>query len=324
MNALSLYTDLAVSGDALDLLRAGVGSHSLIQARRPTSSVLAKAEPDPAFLHAEVAFGQPDLDSIRASERLRWIHLSSAGYTRYDTAAFRDFARQRGLRVTNSSQVYAQPCAEHVFSFMMAQSRALPVQLATRTANGSSDWFRLRTLPRSPRGQTVLILGYGTIAEHLIPLLAPFGMQITALRRQPRGDEAVRIIPPEQLAVVLPEIDHLVNFLPDNAASRQFVDESVLAALKPGAVFYNIGRGTTVDQSALDRALRSGRLAAAWLDVTEPEPLPDGHPLLSAPNCYITPHTAGGHHGEHAALVQHFLQNLRRFETNLPLIDQVI
>lgn len=324
MNAVTIFSDLAVSGDALDLLRSGVGSHPLIRARRPTSSVLAKAEPDPAFLDAEVAFGQPDLDSVRASARLRWIHLSSAGYARYDTDAFRDFARLRGLRVTNSSQVFAQPCAERVFSFMMAQSQALLVQLATRAANGSPDWFQLRALPRSPRGQTVLILGYGTIAEHLIPLLAPFGMQVIALRRHPRGDEPVRIIPPDQLATVLPETDHLVNLLPDNAASRQFVNESVLAGLKPGAVFYNIGRGTTVEQAALDRALRSGRLAAAWLDVTEPEPLPDGHPLRSAPNCHITPHTAGGHHREHEALVRHFLQNLRRFEADLPLIGQVI
>lgn len=324
MNALPIYSDLAVTGAALDLLRTGVGAHPLIQARRPTASVLAKAEPDAAFLDAAVAFGQPDLDPIRASARLRWIHLSSAGYTRYDTDAFREFARARELIVTNSSQVYAQHCAEHVFSFMMAQSRALPVQLATRTANGSPDWFRLRALPRSPRDQTVLILGYGTIAEHLIPLLAPFGMTVIALRRQPRGNEAVRIISPDDLADVLPQTDHVVNLLPDNAASRQFVCESFFDALKPGAAFYNIGRGTTVDQAALDRALRSGRIAAAWLDVTEPEPLPDGHPLWSAPNCHITPHTAGGHHGEHEALVQHFLQNLRRFEAGTPLMNRVI
>ena len=324
MNARPVYSDLAVTGDALDLLRAGVGTHPLIQARRPTTSVLGKAEPDDAFLDAVVAFGQPDLVSIRASDRLKWIHLSSAGYTRYDSEAFREYARSRELIVTNSSQVYAQPCAEHVFSFLMAQARALPEQLATRTANGSPDWFRLRALPRSPRGQTVLILGYGTIAEHLIPLLAPFGMQVIALRRQPRGKEPVRIISPDDLAAVLPQTDHLVNLLPDNAASRQFVSKALLDALKPGAAFYNIGRGTTVDQTALDRALRSGRLAAAWLDVTEPEPLPDGHPLWSAPNCHITPHTAGGHHFEHEALVRHFLQNLRRFEAGTPLIDRVM
>src|SRR5262245_63449122 len=87
--------------------------------------------------------------------------------------------------------------------------------------------------------------------------------------------------------------------------------------MKPGAVFYNIGRGTTVDQTALAAALRSGHLAAAWLDVTDPEPLPDDHPLRGLENCHITPHVGGGHHAEAHALVRHFLANLDRKSTRL-------
>ncbi len=324
MNALTVFSDLALSGAALDLLRNTVLPHRLIEARRPTTSVLAKADADPAFATAEIAFGQPDLDHIRASDRLRWIHLTSAGFTRYDTDSFRGFARERGLVVTNSSRVFAQPCAEHVFSFLMAQSRCLPAQLASRTPNGSAEWLHLRAIPRSPRGQHVLILGFGAIAQSLLPMLAPFDMKVTALRRLPRGDEGVQVITPDQLASVLPTVDHVINLLPDNPASRGFVDATFLAALKPGCVFYNIGRGTTVDQAALDASLRSGHLAAAWLDVTDPEPLPDSHPLRSAPNCFITPHTAGGHHREAESLVRHFLGNLERFTTGRSLLDRVI
>jgi phosphoglycerate dehydrogenase-like enzyme len=99
---------------------------------------------------------------------------------------------------------------------------------------------------------------------------------------------------------------------------------SNLQAMKPGAIFYNIGRGTTVDQAALAEALGSGRLSAAYLDVTDPEPLPPEHPLWTTPNCVITPHTAGGHSDEWDRLVDHFLANLRRHEAAEPLLDRVI
>jgi phosphoglycerate dehydrogenase-like enzyme len=97
-----------------------------------------------------------------------------------------------------------------------------------------------------------------------------------------------------------------------------------LARMKPSAVFYNIGRGTTVDQTALLEALRAGKIAAARLDVTDPEPLPPDHPLWTAPNCQITPHTAGGHAEEFHRLVGHFLTNLGRYLKGEELRDRVI
>jgi phosphoglycerate dehydrogenase-like enzyme len=90
------------------------------------------------------------------------------------------------------------------------------------------------------------------------------------------------------------------------------------------AVFYNVGRGTTVDQQALETALRTGQIAAAWLDVTTPEPLPPADPLWTTPNCFITPHTAGGHDNESVRLAVHFLENLRRFTAGEALADRVI
>ena len=323
MHPLRIFSDSRLTEDAERLLREGVAPHSLIRARRVVSSVLAKGEPDPAFLEAEIAFGQPDLADIERSERLRWVHLSSAGYTRYDTEAFRTLARSRGLRLTTSSHVYAQACAEHVFAFLLAQSRGLVPALRTRTPNGSPEWERLRAMPRSPSGQDILILGYGTIATHLIGLLQPFHARVSAHRRQPRGDELVPIVPSARLDEALGRADHVIDILPDNAGSRGFFDTARFAAMKPGAVFYNIGRGTTVDQGGLLAALRSGRLGAAWLDVTDPEPLPEDHPLLAEPRCHITPHTAGGHHGEAETLVSHFLANLRRYETGGDLVDEV-
>jgi phosphoglycerate dehydrogenase-like enzyme len=321
---VKIFSDAQLSDNAARLLHDGVAPHEILVPAKVAASVLAKSEPDPAFPLAEVAFGQPDLSSIEQSSRLRWMHLTSAGFTRYDTPQFRALAAERGLLVTNSSTVYAEACAEHVFAFMLAQARRLPQGLQVRTASGTPEWFELRTTSASLRGSRVVILGFGAIAAHLVKLLAPFQMQITALRRAPRGDEGVAVVTPEQLPDALAIADHVLNILPENADSRGFINAARLASMKRGAVFYNIGRGTTVDQDALLEALRSGQLEAAWLDVTDPEPLPENHPLLGAPNCFITPHTAGGHRHESETLVRHFLENFRRYIAGEPLRDRIM
>ena len=171
--------------------------------------------------------------------------------------------------------------------------------------------------------QRVVILGFGAIASRLVELLKPFGMEVIAMRRKPRGDEGIPVVTPEHLQQAVASADHVISILPDNAESIRFISSERLGWMKPGAVFYNIGRGTTVDQQALFESLRSGRLEAAWLDVTDPEPLPDDHPLWGAPNCHITPHTAGGHQNESATLVRHFLKNLDRYLGGLPLNDRI-
>jgi phosphoglycerate dehydrogenase-like enzyme len=321
---MKIFSDATVSESALALLRQGVAPHELVRPQKLASSVLHQSEADPALSEAEVAFGQPDVAGLAGARHLRWLHLSSAGFTRYDTSEFRAFTAERKLIVTNSSSVYAEACAEHALAFLLAQARCLPQALQTHAANGTPEWLAVRQAGVSPRGQSAVILGYGAIAAHLVKLLAPFHMCITAMRRQPRGDEDVRVITPEQLPAALAEADHVFNILPANAASQHFINDERLAQMKRGTVFYNIGRGTTVEQNALARALYHGQLAAAWLDVTDPEPLPNGHPLLTAPNCHITPHTAGGHHGEDETLVRHFLSNLHCYLAGKKLQDRIM
>ncbi len=308
----------------MKLLREGVVPHRLTFSRQLATSVLAVAGTDPAIEEADIAFGQPDVTAVLKAERLRWLHITSAGFTRYDTAEFRTAARVRGLRVTNSSGVYAEACAEHVFAFMLAQARQLPTGLGARCGNGSSEWNVLRGTSSCLLNQHVVILGYGTIAARLVEMLVPFQMKITAMRRNPRGDEGVATVTPEKLAQALSDADHVINILPDNPDSIGFISAERLEQMKRGAIFYNIGRGTTVDQLALAASLNAGHLEAAWLDVTDPEPLPADHPLWNAPRCFITPHTAGGHRNESETLVRHFLGNLRRFASDEPLIDRIM
>ncbi len=325
MNELRIFVDFALPPDALEMLKDGCKHRRLIFASAPATSVLASVEHDPQLMNADVAFGQPDLKSIETAGNLKWVHVSSSSITRYDNQAFRDLVAQRGIAVSNSASVYNEACAEHAFSFMLAQSRSLPVSLMTRTPGGSETWRSLRSSCVSLRGQSVLILGYGAIGRGLVELLAPFEMNIIAYRRKARGDEGAPVITELELESVLRSgVDHVMNILPDSERTRHFFDTHRFSVMKPGAVFYNIGRGATVDQDALLAALRSGRIRAAWLDVTTPEPLPDEHPLWAEPNCHITPHVAGGHAGEAKTLVRHFLKNLQRFVRGEPLLNRVM
>ena len=321
---LRIFSDAPLSASALEILKKGTASHELVFPRRAAESVLVRTEPDPALATADIAFGQPDAGSVLNSDRLRWVHLTSAGYTRYDTPEFRAFAESRRLLVTNSSIVYSEACAEHVFAFMLAQARGLPQGLQTRCANGSPRWIELREGSGLLQNQRAVILGFGAIASRLLELLAPFEMKVIAMRRKPRGDEGIPTVTAENLQQALAAADHVISILPDNPDSIHFISSERLGWMKPGAIFYNIGRGTTVDQQALLESLRSGHLGAAWLDVTDPEPLPDDHPLWSAPNCYITPHTAGGHRNESETLVRHFVDNFNRFLSDSPLRDRIM
>ncbi len=326
MEKLRIFVDFAAAPDVLAMLQAGTKGHQLVFPEKPAASVLAKAERDPQFATVNVAFGQPDLAAIAEAGQLKWIHVSSSGITRYDTREFRALMAQRRIAVSNSASVYNEACAAHALSFMLAQARKLPLALKTRTADGTPAWHAVRGSCRTLRGETVLIVGYGAIGKRLVELLRPFDMKVIAYRRKARGDEGVPVITEEgQLAHTLAnEADHIVDILPESAATRHFFNGTRFATIKPGAIFYNIGRGTTVDQDALLKALRSGRIAAAWLDVTEPEPLPDDHPLWAEPNCFITPHVAGGHADEAKTLVRHFLNNLKRFVRGKPLLDRVM
>ncbi|HWA83798.1 MAG TPA: D-2-hydroxyacid dehydrogenase, partial [Fimbriimonadaceae bacterium] len=232
--------------------------------------------------------------------------------------------RARGAVLTNSSSVFDEPCAQHLLAFMLAQARQLPQALSEQIRTQDWAYERLRPRTRLLQDQTVLLVGFGAIARRLAELLQPFHLNVLAVRRQPRGDEPIPVHPIRDLMELLPEADHVVNALPSNPFTDGLIDEACFAAMKPGAILYNIGRGTTVDQTALIRAIESGLLDAAYLDVVDPEPLPAGHPLWTAPNCWITPHIGGGHTLEYPRLVAHFLGNLRLFEAGEPLLDRIV
>jgi phosphoglycerate dehydrogenase-like enzyme len=302
------------------LLTEGVGEHRLLLFDENDVSADAMT----SLQTAHIVFGYPAPTAALSAPALQWVALNSAGYTSYDHDEIKEQLRSRSVMLTNSSFVYDEPCAQHLLAMITGLARQLPTALDDQRGSKAWPMSSLRSSSRLLNGQTVLILSFGAIARRLVELLQPLHMNLIAARRHVKGDEPIKVVEISTVDELLPIADHVVNILPANEQTSLFLDANRLAKLKRGAVVYNIGRGSTVDQDALQKELESGRLAAAYLDVTTPEPLPPDHPLWTTPNCYITPHSGGGHSNEKERQVEHFLNNLRRFEKGDELINRVL
>jgi phosphoglycerate dehydrogenase-like enzyme len=238
-------------------------------------------------------------DLLQGRDRISWVQLPSAGIERYV-----DLARD-GRLWTCAKGIYAQPVAEHALALMLAGMHHLPQFART------SSWHRANY--RDLEGSCVTIVGGGGIAEALIGLLQPFHVEITVVRRHPTEMPGVgHVCPPEELARALAGADVVVLALaltPDTAGT---VGRPELERMRDTAWLVNVGRGALVDTDSLVRALRAGTIGGAALDVTDPEPLPDGHPLWSLDNCLITPHVANPPYVEHERYGELVRDNVRR------------
>lgn len=305
---MKIYTNASYSEPVMQLLRDGAAAYEF------TTDITAAA----------IIFGFTTPAAAQTAPNLRWIQIPAAGYEKFDTPDARGWLQEHNIALTNSSSVYNEPCAQHVLAMMMALARRLPdAQRDQATTHAWPQW-ETRGQLRLLNGQTVLLLSYGAIARRLCELLAPLQMNVIAVRRTPTGTEGIKTITEAELPSYLPTADHVINILPANPQTENFMQAERFAAMKRGAIYYNIGRGSTTDQEALLDALQSGQLSFTYLDVTTPEPLPPEHPLWTAPNCHITPHTAGGHHNEQERLVQLFLANLKRLAAGEPLVDRIV
>jgi phosphoglycerate dehydrogenase-like enzyme len=312
-----VWSNVGVAADEVQRLREFLGR----------SSVELRHEPDgatPRLDGADIAFGQPPVDAVLAAGSVRWVQVSSAGITRYDPKEFRAAMTGRGTVFTNSSSVYNEPCAEHVAAMILALARQLPMALDDQRTDRRWIGQAMRDQSRRLKGQTVLIYGFGAIGRKLAAYLAPFGMAVTGVRRTPAGNEGLPMVTTGQADGLLGRTDHVVDILPSSPSTDGFFDARRIGLMSKDSLFYNIGRGATVDQPAMVRALQDGRIRGAYLDVTTPEPLPADHVLWTLPNCWITPHSAGGHADESQRLCQHFMDNFDRFMKGMPLVDRVI
>ena len=294
---------------------------------RPTPGPIAVLPtPKPVFIDAvaeaggQVAGLSPDTRGLiwlshRRAEQLRetlehnrqieWVQLPWAGVDAF-SAVLASQARP-GLLWTSAKGAYAQPVAEHALALTLALMRVL--QKRARAAG----WVSVPE-GRSLYGRNVVIIGAGGVALELIRLLAPFDTVITVVRRSAEPVQgAARTVQTSALHDVLPAADVVVVAAALTGDTRHLIGAEELALMHPHANLVNIARGPLVDTGALASALAAGTIAGAALDVTDPEPLPAGHPLWSEKRCLITPHMADTPEMTAPLLAERIRQNVRAF-----------
>lgn len=199
-----------------------------------------------------------------------------------------------GVTFCNGAGIHDVPVSEWVMAAILASCkrffdyRAIQ-QKATWGGLAANDWYLAEPAPMDDlEGKTVLLLGYGSIGQAVEARLRPFGVEIVRVAKHERAG----VHGAHELSDLLPLADVLVVLAPHTAETDKMLGADLLAKLKPGTLLVNASRGGVIDSRALLQELQDGRLQAS-LDVTDPEPLPDGHPLWTAPGVFITPHLAG-------------------------------
>lgn len=294
--------------------------------RRQTTIVLGETSEDFAGARgsAEIILnwsGSRSLlrDVFLISQRLRWIHSRSAGL---ETVLFPELIASEVL-VTNASGVFSPSLGEFALAAMLYFAKDFRRMIRNQTA-GVWEQFDVNMIA----GQTVGIVGYGSIGRAVASRAHAFGMKVLALRRnlsQPRqGDSIVdRIYGHEQRLEMLSSCDYVVLTLPLTDGTRGLIADREFRVMKNNAVVINLGRGPTMDESALIRAIQEHRIRGAALDVFDQEPLPPGHPFYSMENVLLSPHCADHTPDWLENSMRFFLEQLERFRSGETLLNVV-
>ena len=282
--------------------------------------------PDPSALaesisRAEILFfyraDRAGLEGAYANARdLKWIQSASTGV---DGLLFPELV-DSGVVVTNGRGVFDESIAEWTIGAMLAFATGIVSSLADQRRAHWNDDRRTERLS----GARLLIVGPGPIGRAIGRRARSLGMEVEAVGTRDREDPVLgHVFGPERLHAALGEADHVVDSLPSTAGTVHLFDEAAFASMKPGARFYNVGRGATVDEDALVAALAQGRIVGAALDVFEREPLREESPLWAMENVIVSPHICGDFEGWEHDVVSVFAQNLRRYVSGEPLENLV-
>lgn len=262
-------------------------------------------------------------DAVDAATHLRWLQAGTAGVSHLLYSEL----RERNVILTNA-RAQGVPMAEMVLAMMFAFAARVPLFVESRARR---EFVAMRAVREKfeLQGQTVVILGMGDVGGTLCRKVSALGMRVLGVRRRPEiaCEGAERVVGVDRLREVLPQADHLVVTLPLTQGTRDFIAGPEVALLKQGTHLYNVGGGATVQREALLAGLRSGRIAGAGLDVTDPDPLPADDPLWDLPNVLLTQHTSGSSAANSDRIAGIFATNLRRFvkgQTLLNVVDQTL
>lgn len=255
-------------------------------------------------------------DALLGAPSLRWTHAHSAGADRAIYVAL----RAQGVQVTTSSGAASEVVAQTALTGLLALARRFPSLMA---AQRERRWAPPHgaEMPRDLSGQRVTLVGWGPIAQHIARWLEMLGLKVSVVRSSATPAEGRPTVAFEDIAQLLPTTDWLVLACPLSDRTQGLVTAAALAALPSHAQLVNVARGEIVEEAALITALDEGRLAGAYLDVYQHEPLGEESPLWTMPQVIATPHSAGFSDGNAARVARTFIDNLRRWVDGKPLAN---
>ena len=271
--------------------------------------------PDELMEKAEVLMNYGDSSQIRQVKNVKYIHTVSAGIDGYIDEV--DKWHGSDLPVSNGAGVYADAVGEHVIALMMAVLHGI----VPSVKNMESKQWPFIPMIGNVNGKTVAVLGTGDIGNNAGRICKAMGAKVLGFKLnacEPFEPYEEIFVGEDGLDEILKASDIVLICLPGSPYTKDMIDARRIAMMKEGSVIINIGRGSILNTEALMEALRSGHIAAAGLDVTDPEPLPADHPLWDCPNVLITPHISGmgASKMKHA---QWFAENLHAFLDGKPL-----
>ncbi|HEY8134471.1 MAG TPA: D-2-hydroxyacid dehydrogenase [Candidatus Limnocylindrales bacterium] len=257
---------------------------------------------------------------LSRTPNLKWVHSATAGVERVLTPA----ALERGLAITNARGVFSDPIAEYVLMAVLAVSRRLPQLLELQSER---TWQPLEG--REMSDLTIGVVGLGSIGRRVAELGVKFGCRVIAIRRGTGGESAegvegiAEVLTPDHLPELMAQSDFVVLALPLTSDTQDLFNDAMFATAKPGGWLINVARGALVDERALVRAVREGRMGGAVLDAFREEPLPSDSELYSTPNIIVTPHTSWSSGRVLDRSIELFCDNLGRFARGEPLLNLV-
>lgn len=267
---------------------------------------------DVEFLVTSPFMSRPQLEIMATLSHLRHVQLVSAGFDHalpYVPA---------GATLSNAPGVHDTATAELALALTLAAQRDLPAHIE---AQRQGRWGS--ALSPGLADRRVLVVGYGNIGHAIVRRLLPFEVEVTVVASRARaGDDLVDAVHGiDELPELLPEHDIVILIVPLSPATQHLIDAEALARMKPGALLVNVARGKVVDTEALIAACTAGRVRAA-LDVTDPEPLPDGHPLFSTPGVLVVPHVGGSSEAFRPRLGRFVREQVEAYRAGRPISVQ--
>jgi phosphoglycerate dehydrogenase-like enzyme len=267
-----------------------------------------------SFGQATVSYGMPQVPRLMEAPDLRWIQLVSAGVA----PELCPVARDRGIKVTNLAGLYGASIAEHALALMTMLSRNLHIALRNQE---QKRWDRSLAKTMSDlHGQTVAIIGLGSIGQGIARLARAYGMRVVGCRRTDRATPFVdRVYHRADMHAMLGEADYVAVAAPLTCHTEGMLGPAEFGAMKPGAIYINVSRGAIAQEKALLEALQLGRLAGVGLDVFAAEPLAPDHPLWTMPQAVISPHYSGETVNQSSLPAERFARNLRAWSAGQPM-----